>query len=1075
MKKKAYLKNQVRIIKKTKARFLSIFCIVFLGASFFAGLRQSPVIMKESIHDYLQTYQWNDLNYIATYGFNDSVIKKVQKLKEVESIDYGFRFDALMSYDEKANIGMTVYSDDDFKTGVDLPELLKGRLPKEENECLMDYQYMKKSSLKLKDSVTLESDYGKKKYKIVGIVNDSRYISDLERGTNSLGDGNNSGFVFVLTKGNENMAVPQELFDLHGKETFYNDLRVHLKNGKDYYEFDDDYDTYVKPINKEIKTILKSYNDDLYEKTKTDALNEIADGEKKYQDGLNEYQEGMDAYNQGKKQYIDGRKQYEQGYLQYQQGLKDYQNGLTQYNQGYHQYQSGLEQYEEGYRQYQSGYNTYLSYENQVKQYDESLKTIEDQINQLGGLEAVKNIPSESPFYQQCQVLLQGYDALKQNETQINTLKAQLPGIQEEFSKNKAVLDSSKVTLDQSKEQLDASKKKLDDSKALLDQTGIKLANSKKQLNQAKNELETNYPKLEEAKVDLERAKEDLEEAKEQVNDLKKGKVITLTKNESAAILSFSGNCDSINALSIIFPILFFLVAALVSMTTMTRMVEELRVQNGTFMALGYKKKDVIMQYLVYAFLATFFACSLGIVFGTYFFPSIIYYLYRIMMYDVGAPTRVIFKASTCIQTYLISVGIILLVTFMVCSKELKERPAQILRPKAPKLGKRILLERMTFIWQRLSFNQKVTMRNIFRYKKRFLMSVIGIAGCTALIVIGFGIKYSVSPLASEQYGKMWIYDGVVNYQDDLTETEEKQIQQDFKNQKQVKSTMGIFNKTTTIDSQMVTIEIPSQPKEFDKYIHMSDYQSGKTLSLNDQGVYINAKLAELFDLKVGDQMMISLDNKDYKVKIAGIYKLYFRHYMYMSPTYYKKLTNQEIHYNSQYFKLHQNVNEKALTKYCDRQKNITSIQYVSGISEGFYSQMESLDSVVLILIVCAGALAFIVLYNLTNINIQERKSEIATIKVLGFYPKEVYDYVFRENIILSVIGSIVGLFLGKIIHGYLIRTVEVDMAMFIRSVNLKCYFIAFILTMIFTFLIDYYMRRVLKKIDMVESLKSIE
>lgn len=1075
MKKKAYLKNQVRIIKKTKARFLSIFCIVFLGAAFFAGLRQSPLIMKESIHDYLQTYQWNDLNYIATYGFDDSVIQKVKKLKEVAAVDYGFRFDALLSYDEKANIGMTVYSDDDFKTGVDLPELLKGRLPKKENECLIDYQYIKKSSLKLKDTITLESDYGKKDYKIVGIVNDSRYISNLERGTNSLGDGNNSGFVFVLTKGNENMAVPQELFDLHDNKTFYNDLRIHLKNGNDYYEFDDDYDDYVKPINKKIKTILKSYNTDLYEKTKTDALNEIADGEKKYQDGLKEYQEGMDAYTQGQKQYLDGKKQYEQGYLQYQQGLKQYQSGLTQYNQGYSQYQSGLKQYEEGLSQYQSGYETYLSYENQVKQYDDSLKAIEDQINQLGGIDVVKNIPSESPYYQQCQTLLQSYEALKQNETQINTLKAQLPSIQEELTKNKAVLDSTKVTLDQSKKRLEASKKKLDDSKALLDQTGIKLASSKKQLDQAKNELDTNYPKLEEAKVDLAKAKEDLDQAKEQVNDLKKGKVITLTKNESAAILSFSGNCDSINALSMIFPILFFLVAALVSMTTMTRMVEELRVQNGTFMALGYKKKDVIMQYLVYAFLATFFACSLGIVFGTYFFPSIIYYLYRIMMFDVGAPTRVIFEASTCIQTYLISVGIILLVTFMVCSKELKERPAQILRPKAPKLGKRILLERITFIWKRLSFNQKVTMRNIFRYKKRFLMSVIGIAGCTALIVIGFGIKYSVSPLASEQYGKMWIYDGVVNYQDDLTKTEEKNIQQDFINQKQVKSTMGIFNKTTTIDNQMVTIEIPSQPKEFDKYIHMSDIQSGKTLTLNDQGVYINAKLAELLDLKVGDSMTIPLDNKDYKVKVAGVYKLYFRHYIYMSPNYYKKLTGQDIDYNSQYFKLHQKANEKALTKYCDHQKEITSIQYVSGISEGFYSQMESLDSVVLILIVCAGALAFIVLYNLTNINIQERKSEIATIKVLGFYPKEVYDYVFRENIILSVIGSIVGLFLGKMIHGYLIRTVEVDMAMFIRSVNLKCYFIAFILTMVFTFLIDYYMRRVLKKIDMVESLKSIE
>ena len=510
-------------------------------------------------------------------------------------------------------------------------------------------------------------------------------------------------------------------------------------------------------------------------------------------------------------------------------------------------------------------------------------------------------------------------------------------------------------------------------------------------------------------------------------------------------------------------------------MTTMTRMVEELRVQNGTLRALGYKKKDVIMQYLIYAFLATFFASSIGIVFVTYFFPSIIYYLYRIMMFDIGAPTRIIFELATCIQTYIISVVIILFVTFMVCYKELQAVPAQILRPKAPKLGKRILLERITFIWKRLSFNQKVTMRNIFRYKKRFFMSVIGIAGCTALIVVGFGIKYSVSPLASEQYGNMWIYDGVVNYKDDLTATTKKQAQDDFKGQSQVKSTMGIYNKTITIDQQMVTVEIPSETKDFDQYIHMSDYQTGKTLNLKDDGVYINAKLAEILDLKVGNQLTLSLDNKDYKVKIAGIYKLYFRHYIYMSPKYYENLTKDEVHYNSQYFKLNKKASEKKLTNYCDHHENITSIQYVSGISEGFYSQMESLDSVVFILIVCAGALAFIVLYNLTNINIQERKSEIATIKVLGFYPKEVYDYVFRENIILAFIGSIVGLGLGKIIHAYLIRTVEVDMAMFIRTVNIRCYMIAIILTMAFTFLINLYMRRVLKKIDMVESLKSIE
>lgn len=1075
MKRNAYVKNQIRIIKKTKARFLSIFCIVFLGASFFAGLRQSPLIMKESMHNYLQTYKWNDLNYIATYGFDESIIQKVEKVKGVEAVDYGFRFDALMSYDEKANIGMTVYSDDDFSKGVDLPELLKGRYPQKDNECLMDYQYIKKSSLKLNNQITLENDYGKKEYKIVGIINDSRYVSNLERGTNSLGDGNNSGFILVLNQGNEHMAVPNELFDLHDQKTFYNDLCIHLKNENHLYEFDDDYDEYVKPINKKIKAILKDYNLDFYNQTKEDALNKIADGEKEYQDGLKQYQEGMDAYQNGMNQYLDGKKQYDQGYLQYQQGLKEYQSGLKQYQVGLSQYQTGYQKYQEGLKQYQAGYQTYLDYVEKVDQYDTSIQTVEAALSQFGGYEQAKNIPSDSPYYQQAQTLIVSYDQLKQNESQITTLKTQLPVIKQELDQNKTVLDQTNAQLVQSKQQLDASNQKIKASKALLDQTGIKLADSKKQLDEAKNTLDSNLPQLEEAKVKLDQAQSDLNKTKQQVADLQKGKIITLTKNESAAILSYSGNCDSISALSILFPVLFFLVAALVSMTTMTRMVEELRVQNGTLRALGYKKKDVIMQYLIYAFLATFFASSIGIVFGTYFFPSIIYYLYRIMMFDIGAPTRIIFELATCIQTYIISVVIILFVTFMVCYKELQAVPAQILRPKAPKLGKRILLERITFIWKRLSFNQKVTMRNIFRYKKRFFMSVIGIAGCTALIVIGFGIKYSVSPLASEQYGNMWIYDGVVNYKDDLTATTKKQAQDDFKGQSQVKSTMGIYNKTITIDQQMVTVEIPSETKDFDQYIHMSDYQTGKTLNLKDDGVYINAKLAEILDLKVGDQLTLSLDNKDYKVKIAGIYKLYFRHYIYMSPKYYENLTKDEVHYNSQYFKLNKKASEKKLTNYCDHHENITSIQYVSGISEGFYSQMESLDSVVFILIVCAGALAFIVLYNLTNINIQERKSEIATIKVLGFYPKEVYDYVFRENIILAFIGSIVGLGLGKIIHTYLIRTVEVDMAMFIRTVNIRCYMIAIILTMAFTFLINLYMRRVLKKIDMVESLKSIE
>ena len=1044
MKKTAYVKNQIRTISKTRARFLSIFCIVFLGTAFFAGLRHSPIIMKESMHQYLQDYQWNDLDYIGTLGFDQKLIDEVSKVEGIKSIDYGFRFDGLMSYHDQSNIGVIVYSDDNFQKGVDIPELKSGRLPQKDDECLVDDRYFQTNQLTLNQTVDIESDYGKKTYRIVGSANDSRYTCNFDRGTNSLGNGNNSAFILVLTKGNEHLAVPEELFELHDHQTIYNDLRIHLENPDDLYEFDDDYEAYIKPIHQKIKKIFHTYYASFYQEKKDDANQKINDGQKEYDDGLKTYQDGMTSYQNGLDQYTKAKKEYDDGYQQYQQGLKQYQSGLAQY-------QSGLQQYQEGYRQYQSG----------LQQYEQSKQQIEQGLQIFGGYEQacltkayLESIGQFDEQYQNLVALIEGYDALPMTKQKLN---------------------DSLVKLTQSKTVLDQTQQKLNTSKKTLEKTFVKLSSAKKQLDSVKKQLDETLPTLIEAKDQLNQAKIDLDKAKDQVNDLVKGKAIALTKNESVSILSFEGNCASIAGLSILFPVLFFLVAALVSMTTMTRMVEELRLQNGTFRALGYKKKEVILQYLIYAFLATFFASCLGIVFGTYFFPSVIYYLYRTMMFDVGAATKVIFDVTICLQTFVISVAIIMLVTYFVCRKELKEVPASLLRPKAPKLGKRILLEKMTFIWKKLSFNQKVTMRNIFRYKKRFFMSIIGIAGCTALIVVGFGIKGSISPIANEQYGKMWKYDGIINYQNNLDDKDGQKMSRLFLQQAGVKKTMAIYDKTIQVGGQNASIEIPSDKNDFSKFIHLINYQDGKKLTLDNQGVYINAKLSEILDVKTGDTLTIELNQEKYQVKIAGIYKLYFKHYIYMTEDYYKQLTGQEPEYNSQYFILTKDADKDQLTRFANQHTQISSITYTADISESFVKQMESLNIIVIILIVCAGALAFIVLYNLTNINIQERKSEIATIKVLGFYPKEVYDYVFRENIMLSFIGSILGLGLGKYIHAYLIKTVEVDMAMFIRNVHWSSYLFAMILTMAFTFFIDLFMRKVLKKIDMVESLKSIE
>ena len=1077
MKKRAYVKNQIRIISKTKARFLSIFCIVFLGAAFFAGLRQTPLIMQETMNHYYRQYNWSDLNYIGTLGFDQETISKVKNIKEVKQIDYGMRFDALMKYQDQTK-GVTVYTSDHFDKGVSLPELTKGRLPKKDNEILLDAYLAKQKNISLNQKMTLESQYGKKEYRVVGLCNDTRYTCNFERGTNSLGDGNNSGFVLMKTVGNEMMALPQSLYDLYDGQVVYNDLRIQIKGSERYRIFTDQYDDFIKQVNKKIKKVLNQQYRSFYSQLVSDANDQLTDGKNAYENGLNQYLQGVSQYQQGKEQYEQGLKQYQDGYRQYQTGYNQYLSGLKQYQDGFNLFQ-------EKKKEYQKGYQDYQTYSKQLSQYDQALQALNNQcgsyqnvvnqVNQLKEAIANPNLDQQTlQIYQaqlkQLEIAMASYEQLASQSQNIETLRAKLPTIKKTLDQSLQTINQTEKTFVEKKQQLEQAKIKLDTSKKTLDA-------SKQQLDQAKKQLDESKIVLDQTNEQLNNAEKQLDQSGEQIKDIPQGKVVTLTKNENAAILSYKANCQSIESLSILFPMIFFLVAALVSLTTMTRMVEEQRVQSGTLRALGYDKKDVINQYLIYAFLATFFACGLGIVFGTYFFPGIIVYLYRIMMFDVGASTRIIFDALTCVETFAISVLITLVATFMVCMQELYEVPAQLLRPKAPKNGKRNLLERIGFIWKRLSFNQKVTMRNIFRYKKRFFMSVVGIAGCSALMVVGFGLKQSISPLASEQYQKMWVYDGVVNYDSHLNNEQLQQAQSDFKHFKHIKETMNIFDKTVSVGQQYATIEIPQNPKRFKDFIKMTSFETGKTLTLNNQGVMINAKLAELLDVKTGDQMTLTLNNKEYSVKIAGVYKLYFRHYVYMTPEYYKQITGEEVTYNSQYFTLDKDTHqsEKNLTYQVDHHQGMTSIQFVKGISESFITQMESINSVVFILIVCAGALAFIVLYNLTNINIQERKSEIATIKVLGFYPKEVYDYVFRENTILSLIGSLLGLYLGKLIHNYLIKTVEVDMAMFIRSVHFTSYIYAMILTFIFTFFIDFVMRKVLKNIDMVESLKSIE
>lgn len=1078
MKKRAYIKNQIQIIRKTKARFLSIFCIVFLGAAFFAGLRHTSSIMEITMGDYLKKYEYNDLNYISTLGFDESIVDKITKVDEVENVEYGNRFDALMDFEDSRK-GVTVYTNNDFKNDVDKLELVEGSFPVKDDECVIDYNFTVRNPLKIGDKIVLSNDNGAKEFIVKGLVNDTRYFSTVERGTNTLGDGTNGAFIMILSNGNEEFALPKELYDLRGKIVF-NELRVKLKNPDDYSVFSDDYLNYCNNLNRQIKKILNNEIELVNDGLITDANDELIQGEKeyadakvKYEDGMSRYNEGLIQYQNGYSQYLKGKSEYDKGYDKCSQGLKQYHDGLAQYQAGLHQYLDGESQYNEGLSKWQEGFKQYQKLVNQYDQLSQIYSQKLDEYNRY--LEA--GVP-ESELIKLKEFLIETSGKMSILQTTYTNLKAELDS-------NKAILDEKGVVLNENKVLLENTKSKLDKSKIELDNSNVKLKSSKQQLNDTKIKLEESKKILDQTKIDLDDAKIQLNDARakldqghDEIKDIPEGELITLTREENASIISYISTCDSMRALALVFPLIFFLVAALVSLTTMTRMVEEQRVQSGTFRALGYDKKDVINQYIFYAFLATFFASIIGTIAGVYFFPSIIYYLYHMMLFNVGAKINITFDIFICIQTFVISVAITILVTYIVISRELSETPASLLRPKPPKMGKRIVLEKITFIWKRLSFNQKVTMRNIFRYKKRFFMSIVGIAGCTALIVVGFGIKNSVSTLADKQYGEIWTYDGVVVFDKNLNQDDLLLQQNKFNDVKGITNSAGFYRQTVTVSGDKehyTTLEVFDNDQELSKYIKLEDYKTHERLKLNDHGVIISAKLSELLGVKAGDEIKVKIDNNSYQVKVSGVMMLHFQHHIYMTKEFYHQLTGTEILDNYAYFDLTKNANEQVIRDYCNNNEKIDSINYITGISQGFRDQMGSIDSVVIILIACAGALAFIVLYNLTNINIQERKSEIATVKVLGFYPKEVYDYVFRENRILGVIGAVIGLAFGKILHMFIIRTVEVEIAMFVRSVNLLSYVYAFLITLFFTSLINFVMRKVLDKIDMVESLKSVE
>lgn len=579
-------------------------------------------------------------------------------------------------------------------------------------------------------------------------------------------------------------------------------------------------------------------------------------------------------------------------------------------------------------------------------------------------------------------------------------------------------------------------------------------------ISNAKEQIEKNRAKLE-----------------EDLKNIPEGKWFVLDRDSHYSFVDYKNNAESINKLAKVFPVFFFLVAALVCLTTMTRMVDEQRINIGTLKALGYSKYKIISKYIIYAFLASFIGSLIGLSIGSTVFPIVVFNAYGIM-YSLPN-VELGFNLQISLIIIVIAVLVTTIASFSACYKELMETPSVLMRPRAPKSGKRILLERFTLFWNRLSFTGKVTTRNIFRYKKRFLMTVFGIAGCTALILTGFGIKDSIKTIVDRQFGYILKYNLSINLDKDISNIEKENTVSDINNMDEIENTLMILSNNIKIDTDEGDkdgyIIVPENTSNFSDFINLENRKSKEKLNLSDEGIIISEKAAKQSNINIGDFVNVELDNSTYSLKVIEITENYTFNYIYMNKDYYKEIFNKEPVYNTILANVKEIQNEEDFSKTLIENESIKGISFNTSIKENFDNTIKSLNSVVLIMIISAGALAFIVLYNLTNVNISERIREIATIKVLGFYDKEVSAYIYRENIILTILGICLGEFIGIFLHRFIMITVEIDNMMFGRNIDYKSFIFSALLTIIFSIMVNIAMYYKLKKVQMVESLKSVD
>lgn len=1093
--------DTLREVHHTFPRFLSLLVLSALAVCFLAGLRATAPDMKLSADAYFDQQNLMDLHIASTLGLTQEDVDAIAEEEGVASVQGAYTIDALVPMDNQEMVVKVLsYSGEG---DVNQPALVEGRLPEGEDECLVEPLFLELSGLSIGDTISLdtgEGDYADalsvEEVTIVGTANSPLYIA-LDRGSSTLGTGSVDAF----------LILPVESFTMD----YYTDAYLLAEGASELETYSDEYEELVDQLAQQLEPLSKERSALRYDEASqaiSDAEDELAQAEEEANQQLTDAEAEITSSRQelddAKKQLEDAKKQLDSGEAQYAAGMEQLESGWRALDAASLELEDGKEQYEQGQTAYQAALALYQIQAAAVERQLETQAELEastqarTQATQAA-LQAATEAALEDPL-SYMEVYNRVYEETYQSV--YDTAYAQAYAQAQENSSQWQELQTSKAQLDQTKAQLDAAKAQLNQGEIEYRAGVRQLESSQRQLEASREELDQGWEDYEtglqqwedgekayqegyesytqsrqEAEDQLKDGRKEVEQAKRDLALLEDGEWYILDRNTNTGYVSYSMDADRIANLAAVFPLIFFLVAALVSLTTMTRMVEEQRTTIGGLKAMGFSRGSIAIKYVGYGFLSSVIGAVLGLAVGLTLLPWIICTAWS-AMYTIG-DIHYSFEAATSLLAAGAAVGTVTLAALLACFSTLAATPAQLMRPKAPPVGKRIFLERITPLWRKLSFHYKITLRNLFRYQKRFWMTVAGIGGCAALIVTAFGVRGSIMGVMEEQFDVLYHYSAQVGLVDEITPLELEEVEDTLSESGLVDDSLACRVETVTAQSESYTLDCylqttPSQ-EELSRFVELRHRTDDVPVTLPDDGAVITEKMASLLGVEVGDTITLDGESR-VTITVADITEHYVQHYIYVSDTYYETLFGEAPTANTVLVDFP--VEESGageLESQLVSLDGVSSLTLLSDTADTFSSSMESVDYAVILIIFCAAALAFVVLMNLTNINITERLRELATLKVLGFYNREVSAYIYRENAILTVFGVLAGMVLGKFLHQWLILTVEVDMVMFDRVLDLSSYLWAAVLTVVFSLAVNLTARRKLRDLDMVEALKSVE